>query len=52
VRDQQVMDRSVKEREGGALAGAGERGAFRKLLPPFDVGRRQRPQRARHFRGT
>ena len=44
------MERAVEQRERGALAGAGERGAVGELLPPLDVGRRQRAERARHLR--
>ena len=44
------MERAVEQRERGALAGAGERGAFAELLTALDVGGRQRSQRARHFR--
>ena len=49
VREQQIVERTVEQREGRALAGARERRAFRELLPPLDVGGRQRAQRARHF---
>ena len=47
--DQQVVERAVKEREGGALAGARERRALPQLVPAFDVGGRQRPQRSGDF---
>src|SRR5258706_15789107 len=44
------MERPVEEGERGALARTRQRGARAQLLPPFDVGRRKRPQRARDFR--
>ena len=47
--DQQVMERTVEQRECGALAAAVERGAFGELPASFNVGRRQRSKRARHL---
>ena len=52
VRDQQMVKRSVEQRERRALAGAGQGRAIGQLLPALDVGGRQRAQRARHFPET
>ena len=49
VRDEQEVKRSVEERERGAFAGAGERGAFADPGALLDVGGRERAQRARDF---
>ena len=43
------MQRAVEERERRALARAVQRGAAREAIAPLHVGRRQRPQGARHL---
>ena len=53
VLDEQEVERTVIEGECGALAGAVERLVIgERRLAPLDIGRRQRPQRARHFAET
>ena len=44
------MQRAVEERERRPLARASQRRAFGQPPAPFDVGRGERAQRARHFR--
>src|SRR2546427_12781123 len=43
------MQRSVKQRERGALAGTRQRRALSQLPPSLDIVRRQRAERARHL---
>ena len=50
VRDEEIVERTVEQRKGRALAGPGERRPLGELLPPLDVRGRQRAQRARDFR--
>ena len=49
MRDQEVVERTIEQGKGRALAGARQCRAGRELLPPLDVGGRERAQRARHF---
>ena len=49
MRQNEIVERAVEERESRTLTGARQGGAFGQLLPPLDVGRRQRPQGTGHF---
>src|SRR5690606_5076023 len=48
--DDQVVERAVEEREGGALAGRAERRALREATAALHVAGGQRPEGAPQFR--